>query len=107
MRWTRVGIDTSAHLGYYFNIYRFNCCRNSWQEHTMPARAHAAPPIPEIVQFFKVLADETRLAIVRLLAMTDLRAGDVVERLHVPANAASYHFKHLRTAGLLRDRRSS
>jgi protein-tyrosine-phosphatase/DNA-binding transcriptional ArsR family regulator len=42
-----------------------------------------------------------------LLALTDLRAGDVVERLQVPANAASYHFKHLRAAGLLRDRRSS
>jgi protein-tyrosine-phosphatase/DNA-binding transcriptional ArsR family regulator len=64
-------------------------------------------PAVDIVQFFKALSDETRLAIVRLLALTDLRAGDVVERLQVPANAASYHFKHLRAAGLLRDRRSS
>jgi protein-tyrosine-phosphatase len=73
----------------------------------MTAIDRGASPAPEIVQFFKVLADETRLAIVRLLAVTDLRAGDVVARLRVPANAASYHFKHLRAAGLLRDRRSS
>lgn len=73
----------------------------------MTAIEHSALPAPDIVQFFKALSDETRLAIVRLLALTDLRAGDVVERLRVPANAASYHFKHLRAAGLLRDRRSS
>lgn len=73
----------------------------------MTAHAQVMPPAPEVVQFFKVLADETRLAIVRLLALTDVRAGDIVERLHVPANVASYHFKHLRAAGLLRDRRSS
>jgi ArsR family transcriptional regulator, arsenate/arsenite/antimonite-responsive transcriptional repressor / arsenate reductase (thioredoxin) len=73
----------------------------------MAAIEQVALPVPDIIQFFKALSDETRLAIVRLLALTDLRAGDVVERLQVPANAASYHFKHLRAAGLLRDRRSS
>ncbi len=73
----------------------------------MAAIERAALPAPDIVQFFKALLDETRLSIVRLLALTDLRAGDVVERLQVPANAASYHFKQLRAAGLLRDRRSN
>ena len=60
-----------------------------------------------VVQFFRALADETRLAIVRLLMATDLRAGEVVERLKVPPNVASYHLKQLRALGVLRDRRSS
>jgi len=59
------------------------------------------------VRFFKVLADESRLSIVRLLALTDLRAGELVEMLHTPQNALSYHLKQLRLLGLLRDRRSS
>ncbi|MDP9374875.1 MAG: metalloregulator ArsR/SmtB family transcription factor [Chloroflexota bacterium] len=56
--------------------------------------------------FFKALADGTRLAIVRLLALTDLRAGELVERVHAPQNAVSYHLRQLRSLGLLRDRRS-
>lgn len=60
-----------------------------------------------VVQFFKTLADEHRFAIVRLLALSDLRVGEVVERLRIPHNAVSYHLKQLRTLGLLRDRRSS
>ncbi len=64
-------------------------------------------PSPDVVSFFKLLADETRLAIVRLLALSDLRAGEVVQQLQAPANAVSYHLKQLRSLGLLRDRRSS
>ena len=68
----------------------------------------ALPPTPaDVVSFFKLLADETRLAIVRLLALSDLRAGEVVQQLQAPANAVSYHLKQLRSLGLLRDRRSS
>lgn len=67
----------------------------------------AAQPIPDVLSFFRALADETRLAIVRLLALTDLRAGELVERLHQPQNAVSYHLKQLRSLGVLRDRRSS
>lgn len=59
------------------------------------------------MQFFRVLADQTRLAIVRLLVQSDLRAGEIVERIQLPQNAVSYHLKQLRAAGLLRDRRSS
>ncbi len=64
-------------------------------------------PFQEVVQFFRVLADQTRLAIVRLLLRSDLRAGEIVERMQLPQNAVSYHLKQLRTVGLLRDRRSS
>jgi protein-tyrosine-phosphatase/DNA-binding transcriptional ArsR family regulator len=61
----------------------------------------------EVTRFFRALADETRLAIVRLLMLNDLRAGEVVQHLQLPANGVSYHLKHLRDVGLLRDRRSS
>jgi len=61
----------------------------------------------DTLRFFKALADETRMAIVRLLTISDLRAGEIVERVQLPQNAVSYHLRQLREAGLLRDRRSS
>ncbi len=63
--------------------------------------------VPQVVHFLKVVADETRLAIIDVLALTDLRAGEIVARLRLPQNAVSYHLKHLRAVGVLRDRRSS
>ena len=64
-------------------------------------------PPSDVIQFFKALADETRLSIIRLLALTDLRVGEIVEYLDLPHNRVSYHLRQLRSAGLLRDRRSS
>lgn len=61
----------------------------------------------DVVPFLRTVADETRIAIVRLLAMTDLKAGEIMERVGAPQNAVSYHLKQLRSLGLLRDRRSS
>jgi protein-tyrosine-phosphatase len=55
---------------------------------------------------FKILADETRTSILRLLALTDLRGGEIVERLSLPHNAVTYHLKQMSALGLLRDRRS-
>ncbi len=69
--------------------------------------ALTAHPATEVAQFFRTLADQTRLAIVQLLALSDLRAGEIVERMRLPQNAVSYHLKQLRAVGLLRDRRSS
>ncbi|MGZ3665183.1 MAG: metalloregulator ArsR/SmtB family transcription factor, partial [Ktedonobacterales bacterium] len=64
-------------------------------------------PSQELAQFFRLLADETRLMIVRLLALTDLRAGEIAQVVRQPSNAVSYHLKQLSALGLLRDRRSS
>lgn len=61
----------------------------------------------EIVQFCKVLGDETRLAILRRLSLTDMRGGEMVEWLEMPHNALSYHLKQLREIGLVHDHRSS
>jgi protein-tyrosine-phosphatase/DNA-binding transcriptional ArsR family regulator len=63
-------------------------------------------PVVNSVRLFKALADETRLAIVRLLTLTDLRGGEIVARLGLPQNAVSYHLRQLREVGILRDRRS-
>ncbi|MBA2363127.1 MAG: metalloregulator ArsR/SmtB family transcription factor [Chloroflexia bacterium] len=61
----------------------------------------------DVAQFFKALADDTRLRIVHLLALSDMRAGEVTERLGLQQNAVSYHLKQLRAVGLVRDRRST
>ncbi len=60
----------------------------------------------DVSRFFRLLADETRLVIVRLLALSDLRAGEIGEALRLPSNAVSYHLKQLRALGVLRDRHS-
>lgn len=57
-------------------------------------------------RLYGALADETRLRILRMLAVTDLKAGEIVARLGAPQNAVSYHLGRLRGLGLLRDRRS-
>jgi protein-tyrosine-phosphatase/DNA-binding transcriptional ArsR family regulator len=61
----------------------------------------------EMARFCKAVGDETRLAILRKLSLTDLRGGDMVQWLDIPHNALSYHLKYLRDLGLVRDHRSS
>ena len=63
-------------------------------------------PASDVLSFFKALADETRFTILRLLVLTDLRSGEIGERLHMPPNAVLHHLKTLRGLGLLRDHRS-
>jgi len=58
-------------------------------------------------RFLRLIADETRWLIVRILAISDLRAGEIGAALQLPSNALSYHLKRLRTAGVVRDRHSS
>lgn len=63
--------------------------------------------LSDVVRFFRLLADETRLLIVRLLALSDLRAGEIGDATRLPLNVVSYHLKQLRSLGLLHDRRSA
>ncbi len=63
--------------------------------------------LPDLARFFHLLADETRMLIVRLLALSDLRASEIGEAVRLPSNAVSYHLKQLRSLGLLRDHRST
>jgi protein-tyrosine-phosphatase/DNA-binding transcriptional ArsR family regulator len=69
--------------------------------------AHLASSPPEVADFFRTLADDTRLAIIRLLALSDRKAGELGSALRLPSNAVSYHLKQLRVLGLLHDHRSS
>jgi ArsR family transcriptional regulator, arsenate/arsenite/antimonite-responsive transcriptional repressor / arsenate reductase (thioredoxin) len=64
-------------------------------------------PLSPVLGFFRALADDKRLAILRLLALSDLRAGEISAALGLPSNAVSYHLKQLTTLGLLLDHRSS
>jgi DNA-binding transcriptional ArsR family regulator len=59
---------------------------------------------------FAALAQETRLNIVRLLITTGpagRAAGELAERLAVPAPTLSFHLNHLASAGLVSSRRES
>src|SRR5947207_15362595 len=56
------------------------------------------------------LAQETRLAIFRLLVQRGpegLAAGDIAERLSLPASSLSFHLAQLSHAGLIEQRRQS
>lgn len=61
----------------------------------------------DVTRFLRVLADESRQAIVRLLALSDRRANEIGAMVRLPPNAVSYHLKQLRSLGVLHDRRSS
>ena len=69
--------------------------------------AYPATPAPEVADFFRTLADDTRLTIIRMLALSDRKAGELGSALRLPSNAVSYHLKQLRSLGLLYDHRSS
>ncbi len=63
------------------------------------AQTEAAPP--ELVQFFKALADETRLKIVGLLAHESLTGEQLAAMLAVKPATISHHLAKLAEAGLV------
>lgn len=54
----------------------------------------------------KVLADETRLAVVELLLDGPLHVGEINETLHVEQSLLSHHLKVLREASLVTSERN-
>lgn len=63
-----------------------------------------------VIDALGALAQETRLDIFRLLVTQGpkgLAAGEIGERLSVPATTLSFHFQQLMNAGLLEQRRES
>lgn len=58
-------------------------------------------------QLIKLLADDLRWQLVRALALSDYRVNELVKQLKQPTNLISYHLKRLRTARLVRERRSA
>ncbi|MCK9366755.1 MAG: metalloregulator ArsR/SmtB family transcription factor [Metallibacterium scheffleri] len=62
----------------------------------------------ESIVALKALAQDTRLALYRLLVQAGpegLPVGELAARLHVPDSTLSAHLRVLRTAGLVRDER--
>ena len=56
-------------------------------------------------KYLRALADPERLRIVQCLRDGPLAAGEIAERLRLPAANASHHLKQLRTAGLVSARK--
>ena len=61
--------------------------------------------MPEAVQLFKALADETRLRILNLIRDRELCVCQIVDVLRLGQSKVSRHLAHLRNAGLVSDRR--
>ena len=61
--------------------------------------------MPPASQFFRALADRTRLRVVSLLARGSLCVCDIQRILRQPQSSVSRHLAQLRSAGLIRDRR--
>ena len=58
-------------------------------------------------EFLKLLAHDMRWQIVRLLAHSDYRGQEMVQRLKQPQNLISYHLRLLATHDLVNERRSA
>jgi len=56
-------------------------------------------------QKLKVLADETRLAVLHLLMDKPRHVGELVEQLNVEQSLMSHHLKVMREAGIVESRR--
>jgi DNA-binding transcriptional ArsR family regulator len=56
---------------------------------------------------FAALADPTRRRIVEMLAVRELRAGDIAQRFDMTAPAVSQHLRLLREAGIVAVRRDA
>jgi ArsR family transcriptional regulator len=64
----------------------------------------------DALEAFGGLANEHRLAIFRLLVQAGpagLPAGDIADKLGLPASSLSFHLAHLTRAGLTEQRRES
>ncbi len=66
--------------------------------------------LEDIVTALAALAQEHRLAVFRLLVQVGpegMLAGDIAQRLQIPAPTLSFHLKTLRHAGLVKSERLS
>ncbi len=60
---------------------------------------------PECVDKLKVLADGTRLAVVRILLNGPLRVSELIEALKLEPSLLSHHLRILRDSGLVTAKR--
>lgn len=70
------------------------------QQRATASETGAAPP-NETLDGLRLLADETRLLLLRALRYSDHLVGELVEQTQLPQNLISYHLGVLRQAGLV------
>jgi DNA-binding transcriptional ArsR family regulator len=61
--------------------------------------------VDDVAEIMAALASPSRLAIVRILAETELDVGEIAERLGASVATTSHHLGPLRRAGLVTSRR--
>jgi DNA-binding transcriptional ArsR family regulator len=74
----------------------------------LPVPKDKAMDTKQVIEALSALAQETRLAIYRLLMQrgpVGLPAGAIAEALNLPASSLSFHLAHLSRAGLVTQRR--
>lgn len=57
----------------------------------------------EMLDFLKIIADETRLRIILMLSRRDMCVCRIMDRLQMSQPAVSHHLRILRKGGLVRD----
>lgn len=65
-------------------------------------KTEAAPALEELLQFFKALADESRLKIIGILATEKRSVEEIATLLRLKAPTVSHHLAKLREAGIVR-----
>jgi ArsR family transcriptional regulator len=63
------------------------------------------PETPSCAQLLKVLADDTRLAVVESLLSGPKHVNEINDQLHVEQTLLSHHLRVLREAGLVQSQR--
>lgn len=71
----------------------------------MPEQTTAKNMASGLVRYFKALADETRLSIVRYLLEQELCVCEIMDLLKMSQPAVSHHLRILKQAGVVKDRR--
>ena len=71
----------------------------------MTVSSSQADTFPEVVEFFKALADPARLRIVGLLADRSLCGQELAASLHLSPATVTHHLRSLKKVGLVRERR--
>jgi len=99
----------SAHVGPYLGTFRLGDALGIIFGARLPEGIQFhAPDLSraEIVVRLNALADDTRLHILKVIAMEgELRSQDIMERLDLSQSAASRHLKQLSATGYLNERR--